>query len=94
MTGTAACDWLEDAPHENGGYYNKCMVPQCRADFIGHKRRHVCRRCYMSAKAVYDRMTPEERVAHDRKIREEIEQFMRENAHCPSVGATKDDHDN
>lgn len=39
----AAHDWPEDAGHENGQYQNKCV--ECDAEFIGHKRRVVCRKC-------------------------------------------------
>lgn len=35
--------WLEDQGHENGDYFNKCIV--CGEQFIGHKRRLVCRSC-------------------------------------------------
>ncbi len=80
MTGTEERDWKEDAPLENGNYLNRCIVPGCGADFVGHKRRHVCRRCYLSAKATYDRMTPEQPAEHVRKIRDEVEQFMSGNA--------------
>lgn len=34
-------DWTED---ENGNYHCQCV--QCGHDFIGHKRRVVCRRCH------------------------------------------------
>ena len=35
--------WWEDQQHENGNYQNTC-VP-CGRDFIGHKRRVVCKAC-------------------------------------------------
>jgi len=59
--GEAACDWNEDAGHENGSYYCKCL--DCDADFVGHKRRHICRKCHYEAKARYDALTPDERAA-------------------------------
>jgi len=34
-------DWPEDYAHENGQYVNICIV--CSVQFVGHKRRHVCR---------------------------------------------------
>ncbi len=39
-------DWPEDASHENGNYH--CMCMGCGSDFIGHKRRVVCRKCAKS----------------------------------------------
>lgn len=38
-----ACDWTEDFTHENGNYWNLCIT--CERQFIGHKRRHVCKLC-------------------------------------------------
>lgn len=35
--------WHEDASHENGNYCNTCV--HCGREFIGHKRRGVCRAC-------------------------------------------------
>ena len=68
MTGGEVNDWPEDASHENGQYFNRCL--SCDGDFIGHKRRHQCRKCHYEAKARYDAMTPDERAAsltaHDR----------------------------
>lgn len=36
-------NWTEDSNHENGNYMNTCSV--CDNDFIGHKRRRVCKLC-------------------------------------------------
>jgi len=36
-------DWIEDFNHENGMYGNLCI--ECENEFIGHKRRMVCRIC-------------------------------------------------
>ena len=36
-------DWVEDFPHENGNYTNKCV--QCGELFSGHKRRTTCKLC-------------------------------------------------
>ncbi len=36
-------DWTEDFSHENGNYINACIV--CKNEFMGHKRRVVCRVC-------------------------------------------------
>lgn len=35
--------WAEDAAHENGSYFCECM--ECGRQFIGHKRRVVCKSC-------------------------------------------------
>ena len=78
MTGGEANDWAEDASHENGQYFNKCL--SCDDEFIGHKRRHTCRKCHYEAKARYDAMTPEERAAQDAFIAGEIAEFYRTNA--------------
>jgi hypothetical protein len=72
--GDASCDWHEDAGHENGSYYCKCL--DCDADFVGHKRRHICRKCHYEAKARYDALTPEERAAFDEKRNAEIRAFF------------------
>jgi len=76
--GDAACDWHEDAGHENGSYYCKCL--DCDADFVGHKRRHICRKCHYEARARYDALTPEERAAFDEKRNAEIRVFFETNA--------------
>ena len=75
MIGTAECDWKEDRDHENGQYFNKCLC--CNADFIGHKRRHVCRRCYLKGKAEYDAMSPEQQADHDAKRDAAIAELFR-----------------
>ena len=36
-------DWTEDAGHENGNYLCQCLL--CGKEFIGHKRRTVCKLC-------------------------------------------------
>ena len=36
-------DWPEDFPHENGNYMCRCI--QCGKNFMGHKRRCVCKTC-------------------------------------------------
>lgn len=77
MTGSPDCDWPEDSGHENGNYYNKCLA--CDFDFVGHKHRHICRKCHYEAKARYEAMTLEERDAHDAKIAAEIDEFYRTN---------------
>ncbi len=39
--------WKEDFEHENGNYFNKCC--HCKCDFIGHKRRVICKECYSAS---------------------------------------------
>ena len=63
--GDAACDWHEDAGYENGSYHCKCF--DCDADFVGHKRRLICRKCHYEAKDRYDALTPQERAAFDER---------------------------
>ncbi|KKN33990.1 hypothetical protein LCGC14_0798030 [marine sediment metagenome] len=36
-------NWPEDFSHENGNYFCRCC--HCGKDFIGHKRRVVCKVC-------------------------------------------------
>lgn len=38
-----ASDWIEDTSHENGNYMNICVL--CKCEFVGHKRRVVCKTC-------------------------------------------------
>lgn len=78
MTGSPDCDWTEDSDHENGNYYNKCVG--CGSDFIGHKRRNVCRKCVREAQAKYDAMTKEERAAFDAERLTTITEFFRANS--------------
>ena len=44
-----ARDWPDDFPHENGTYSCRCIT--CDSEFIGHKRRFVCRECANRAAA-------------------------------------------
>ena len=67
-------DWPEDATHENGNYRNICLA--CDSNFIGHKDRHICRRCHFQARARYAAMTPEEQSEHDTKVLVELLKFM------------------
>lgn len=39
--------WPEDASHENGNYSNTCC--HCGREFVGHKRRVVCKVCATEA---------------------------------------------
>lgn len=38
-------NWFEDFDHENGKYCCKCC--SCGNEFVGHKRRVVCKECYV-----------------------------------------------
>ena len=91
MSGDESNDWPDDFSHENGNYFQKCVL--CESDFIGHKRRHVCRKCYLDGKARYEAMTPEERAKADAFTNGQIAEFYRTNDNCPSTGATGKDHE-
>lgn len=39
--------YQEDFSHENGNYYCRCL--RCENDFIGHKRRVICKECLIIA---------------------------------------------
>jgi hypothetical protein len=41
-------DWVEDSHLENGNYWNKCCL--CNNNFIGYKRRVVCKLCELAVK--------------------------------------------
>lgn len=43
-------DWVEDWSDDNGQYMGTCCV--CKATFIGHKRRPVCRQCHMDSRRI------------------------------------------
>ena len=36
-------NWTDDFSHENGNYVNTCVI--CDHNFLGHKRRIVCKKC-------------------------------------------------
>jgi len=39
-------DWVEDFTHENGNYQNLCT--KCGNEFMGHKRRVICKVCHIT----------------------------------------------
>lgn len=39
-------NWIDDFKLENGNYYNNCVF--CKELFVGHKRRVVCKECYLN----------------------------------------------
>lgn len=43
LEGISDGDWPEDLDHENGTYNCKCC--ECGQQFMGHKRRLVCKTC-------------------------------------------------
>jgi hypothetical protein len=47
-----AGNWVEDFSHENGNYLNNCI--SCKKDFIGHKRRVVCKVCAFADVIIVD----------------------------------------
>lgn len=77
MIGSPENDWPEDAVHENGQYFNKCVC--CACDFIGHKRRHVCKRCHAKGEAHIATMTPEESAAWEANRDAAIAKYFRAN---------------
>lgn len=42
--------WEEDFSHENGNYLCNCFV--CKRNFLGHKRRVVCKTCSKTEQSV------------------------------------------
>ena len=50
--------WLEDAELENGNYINKCSI--CGHDFIGYKRRVICRECTPNWTELAKKQPPED----------------------------------
>ena len=40
-------DWIEDFDKENGLY--TCICNLCSSDFIGYKRRFICKECFNKA---------------------------------------------
>ena len=78
MIGSPECDWTEDADHENGQYFNKCVC--CACDFIGHKQRHVCKRCHAVGEAYVAGMTAEERAEWEVNRDAAISEYLRANS--------------
>lgn len=76
MTGSPECDWPEDYELENGQYFCKCIT--CSADFIGHKRRHVCKRCEQDYQKYILSMAPAERTAHELTREQAIRDYVAE----------------
>ena len=37
-------DYIADFAEENGMYHHECI--RCGREFIGHKRRVICKQCY------------------------------------------------
>lgn len=79
MSGSTENDWLEDSEHENGNYFNRCIG--CDSDFVGHKRRNVCRKCVREAQERYEAMSDEERAEHDAAVYRAISDFWKSNNH-------------
>ena len=56
-------DWEDDFQYENGNYFHKCDI--CGKEFIGHKRRVVCKVCAKEkieiTKSEYERLISIER---------------------------------
>lgn len=56
-------DWEEDFTHENGQYICHCCI--CDLNFIGYKRRAVCKSCAATPKAVSDALLSPHRLPED-----------------------------
>lgn len=67
-------DWTEDAAHENGQYQCQCVT--CKEYFIGHKRRHVCKKCAAAAAAWWASLTPEQHAIETAKKEEAIRKWF------------------
>ncbi len=50
-------DYPEDATHENGNYM--CVCVECGDNFIGHKRRVICKHCLTIAKNTEQLLQPD-----------------------------------
>jgi hypothetical protein len=74
MTGSKENDWIEDAAHENGQYFGKCL--SCGTDFIGHKRRHACRKCQKASDQLWAAMSDTERQSELAKMAATIEAWQ------------------
>ena len=59
-------DWVEDFPHENGNYTNQCC--HCKKEFIGHKRRVVCKMCDMNSDLVKEAEAHLKLKLHEDKV--------------------------
>lgn len=83
MRGSEENDWTEDSDHENGNYFGKCST--CGCDFIGHKRRFICKKCKAEDDARWAAMTEEERQSELCKMATALENF-----HGTNVKLTQD----
>jgi hypothetical protein len=45
-------NWYEDYSYENGQYFHICIY--CKKQFIGYKRRVVCKKCSITADVIYE----------------------------------------
>jgi hypothetical protein len=59
----------EDADHENGNYFCECL--ECQRQFVGHKRRQVCKVCAAAPTPPQDDLA--EVKAYAEKLREALE---------------------
>lgn len=57
-------NWTEDFTHENGNYQNICI--KCNHEFIGYKRRQVCKVCSTESKEAVEAKNPQN-CSHDNK---------------------------
>ena len=67
-------DWVEDFEHENGQYFCQCF--ECDEQFMGHKRRYVCKVCHTKAKEAFEALSEEEQKAVMEKKVEDAKEFF------------------
>ena len=67
-------NWTEDYNQENGQYLNKCCL--CEKQFIGHKRRPVCKECAVSEETEWNKLSDEEKAERTKIFQEEVKAFL------------------
>ena len=73
MSGSDENDWHEDFEHENGNYHNKCVV--CGVDFLGYKRRVVCKACHLKFVDKYENLSDKEKTEFLKKQKQIIDEI-------------------
>ncbi len=73
MSGSDENDWHEDFGHENGNYRNKCVV--CGVDFLGYKRRCVCKVCHLKFVDKYENLSDQEKTEFLKKQKQIIDEI-------------------
>lgn len=84
MTGGEVNDWPEDSSHENGNYFNKCAA--CDTDFIGHKRRWICKKCRTEDDARWEALSDAEKKSEMDKMSADFEAWLHSGTNETSAG--------